>query len=124
MLSPLISILGPAVYLSGAMVRLYSISLYAFYMCLVGISVFPMMHALLTITFVGPYRRFTAQWMKAIVKGDLRAATQQQSTATPPTSKATRMRNTFFSIKGNLRIEVLRRHTVFGAARNDVYPAH
>lgn len=93
MLSPLASIMGPFLYLVGGMLQLYMTPLEAFYMCLVGISLFPMVNALLTITFVAPYRRFTAHWIKAVLTADLRAAVEQSSTVTPASNEVARLRN-------------------------------
>lgn len=56
--------LGPVVYLTVGTTKLFDSSLVGFYMCLVVISVFPIFNAILTIAFVGPYRRFTVGWIE------------------------------------------------------------
>lgn len=69
MFCPIICIVGPVLYLGSMVFLRYQGQLVPFYCCLVGITVFPAVNALLTLAFVAPYRRFTLGWMRHLLKG-------------------------------------------------------
>ncbi|KAH7718175.1 hypothetical protein AAVH_14378 [Aphelenchoides avenae] len=124
MLCPLICMLGPVLYFVMS-VMWFRASIVGPYVGLVIIGVFPMVNALLTITFVGPYRRFTVGWLKAAAKGDLRAISSEQTSSGASSSLAqevARTVNSFFRINANVQVPGIRLNTLFGIRRHHIYP--
>ncbi|KAH7709534.1 hypothetical protein AAVH_23206 [Aphelenchoides avenae] len=68
MLCPVICMVVPVcIPLSMAMTGRY-VTLVSMYICLVGVSIFPLFNALLTIVFVSPYRAFTMKWIRFVMR--------------------------------------------------------
>ncbi|KAH7715922.1 hypothetical protein AAVH_16653 [Aphelenchoides avenae] len=69
MLCPLVLMAVPVIYPLYATIVNTRVSLAAVYVCLLCMSLFPLMNALLTVVFVKPYRTHTLHWMRVVFKG-------------------------------------------------------
>lgn len=70
MLCPVVFMVVPLVYPFCMAIREAYIPLAAAYVCLLCMSLFPMVNALLTMVFVKPYRMHTLHWMRVVLNGN------------------------------------------------------
>lgn len=81
MFCPVVCIVGPVVYAMGDTITRVKATLTGEYLCYVGISLFPMVNAILTILIVEPNRTFTFRWTRAAFKGSIISSFQLQSSS-------------------------------------------
>ncbi|KAH7699007.1 Protein STR-23, partial [Aphelenchoides avenae] len=67
MFCPVACLLVPFAYLIFASLLGYRTSTVVYYLCMLGFTVFPAFNAILTILFVSPYRRRTAELLMSII---------------------------------------------------------
>lgn len=68
MLCPVVCMVVPVCVPLGLATTGRYVTLVSIYICLVGVSIFPLFNALLTIVFVSPYRAYTMKWIRVAMR--------------------------------------------------------